>query len=952
MGASTHDSPGMAFEDRHIGPGPDDLPQMLELLGVPTLDVLVQQAVPAGIRAPDDVALPTPMSEAEVIRALDAKAARNQRVISLIGMGYYGTHTPEVIRRNVLESPAWYTAYTPYQAEVSQGRLEALLNFQQTVIDLTGMEIANASLLDEATAAAEAMSMSRRVSKSASNVFVVDRDCHPQTIAVIETRARAIGFEVQLADLSGEPPPECFGALAQYPGSSGRIQDWSGLGKRLREKGALLTIASDLLALTLLEPPSRFGADIVVGSSQRFGIPMGFGGPHAAFFATLDRYKRSTPGRLIGVSVDRHGNSALRMALQTREQHIRREKATSNICTAQVLLAVIAGFYAVYHGPAGLTAIAARVHRLTGKARTAFAASGLEPIADTYFDTVTLRAPGRAHMLVAAAAARGINLRLIDEDQLSFSFDETVDESVLSRLLEALGAARDESPGDGGSGVPEALRRTAPYLEHPVFSRHRSETEMLRYMRRLSAKDLALDRAMIPLGSCTMKLNATTEMLAVTHPAFANVHPYAPEDQVAGYLELIGELGDWLAECTGFDSVSMQPNAGSQGEFAGLLAISHYHASRGEVQRDICLIPASAHGTNPASAQMAGMRVVVVTCDRDGNVDLDDLRARAVAAGDELACLMVTYPSTHGVYEASIREMCDIVHLHGGQVYMDGANLNALLGLAKPGELGADVAHINLHKTFCIPHGGGGPGMGPIGVAPHLAPFLPGHPLARRDPGAVGPVSAAPFGSALILPISWTYIALMGAAGLERATKVAILNANYIATRLQPYFPVLYTGQNGRVAHECIIDLRALKQDLGVTVDDVAKRLVDYGFHAPTMSFPVADTLMIEPTESEGLEEIERFCAAMIAIKGEIDEVAAGALDPEQNMLKLAPHTAEEALGDDWNRPYSRRRACFPLPGIAQDKYWPPVGRIDNVAGDKNLVCTCPPMSAYEEAAD
>ncbi len=950
MGERKRDAARLVFEDRHIGPGRSDISEMLGHLGVETLAELVEQAMPAAIRAPEALSLPAPMTEQGVIGALEAKAAKNAPVTSLIGMGYYGTYTPAVIRRNVLESPAWYTAYTPYQAEVSQGRLEALLNFQQAVIDLTGMEIANASLLDEATAAAEAMSMSRRLSKSSSNVFLVDGSCHPQTVAVLGTRARAIGFEVRLADLTEPELPECFGALVQYPGTNGAIRDWAALGAGLHEMGALLTVASDLLALTLLEPPSRFGADIVVGSSQRFGVPMGFGGPHAAFFATLDRYKRSTPGRLIGVSVDRRGAPALRMALQTREQHIRREKATSNICTAQVLLAVMAGFYAVYHGADGLAAIAERIHGLTGRAREALAAAGYRPVEETFFDTLTFQAHGRASGLVGAAAERGFNLRLVDDDHFGFSFDETVDEAMLSKLLEALGASEVTLEHD--SGIPSPLRRTQSYLDHPVFERYRSETEMLRYMRRLSSKDLALDRAMIPLGSCTMKLNATTEMLAVTHPAFANVHPYAPRDQVVGYLELIDELSDWLAECTGFAGVSMQPNAGSQGEFAGLLSISHYHASRGESQRNVCLIPASAHGTNPASAQMAGMRVVVVACDREGNVDLDDLRARAAAAGDELSCLMITYPSTHGVYEASIRTICSIVHEHGGQVYMDGANLNALLGLSKPGDLGADVAHINLHKTFCIPHGGGGPGMGPIGVAEHLLPFLPGDPLSPRVSDGVGPVSAAPFGSALILPISWAYIALMGGEGLRRATEVAILNANYIATRLQPYFPVLYTGQNGRVAHECIIDLRDLKQSPGITVDDVAKRLVDYGYHAPTMSFPVADTLMIEPTESEGLEELDRFCAAMIAIRREIDEIAAGTLDAEQNMLKFAPHTAEDAVSDEWDRPYSRSRACFPLPGSAADKYWPPVARIDNVAGDRNLVCTCPPMSAYEDAAD
>ena len=965
------------FVRRHIGPDDNQANAMLEALGFATIEELIDAAAPAVIRHPREFDLEPPLDEPTAHARLVDLAGRNRLMTSLIGMGYHGTHTPPVIRRNVLENPSWYTAYTPYQSEVSQGRMEALLNYQQMIMDLSGMELANASLLDEATAAAEAMAMARRVGKARSNLFLVDADCHPQTIDVVRTRAAPLDLDVELRP-AGELEGPCFGMLVQYPGSSGAIPDLEAVVERARAHGALVAVAADPLALVMLRSPGELGADIVVGSSQRFGVPMGGGGPHAAFFATRDAYRRSTPGRIIGVSVDRHGQAAFRMALQTREQHIRREKATSNICTAQVLLAVIAGCYAVYHGPEGLARIARRVHRMAVVLREGLARLGFETENATFFDTLTVKIPaagdaasagGAAAAIHGRARARGINLREVDDGRIGLSVDETTTPGVLADVL----AAFAPSSANGGASVPpietldsaarsclsRATLRTDPILEHPVFHRYHSETEMLRYLRRLAARDVALDRSMIPLGSCTMKLNATTEMLPVTFEGFAGIHPFAPDDQLDGYRQLVRDLELMLCECTAFAGVSFQPNAGSQGEYAGLLVIRRYHESRGEGSRDVCLIPASAHGTNPASAHMAGLQVVVVGCDADGNVDVEDLRAKAQAAGDRLAALMVTYPSTHGVFEASIREVCDIVHAHGGQVYMDGANLNALLGIVWPADLGADVSHINLHKTFCIPHGGGGPGMGPIGVRAHLTPFLPGHTVVDeanpydRGGTSIGAVSAAPWGSAGILPISWAYMKLMGHDGLLRATRMAILNANYVAARLAPHFPVLYRGPGGLVAHECIIDLREIKKACGITVDDVAKRLVDYGFHAPTMSFPVADTLMIEPTESESKRELDRFCDAMILIREEIRAVETGAADPEDNPLRNAPHAMRLAGEDEWPYPYTRTQAFYPAPWCREDKYWPPVGRVDNVYGDRNLVCTCPPMEAYlDEAAD
>ena len=955
------------FVRRHIGPNQDTIGQMLDAIGVASLEQLIERTVPEAIRFEEPLDLPPPMSERQAVSAMRRMRDRNRVFVSMTGMGYYGTVLPSVIKRNVLENPGWYTAYTPYQAEVSQGRLEALLNFQQMVIDLTGMELANASLLDEATAAAEAMSMARRVSKSESNTFFVDQDCHPQTVAVVQTRARPMGWKVVVGDPFVDLEDRVvFGALLQYPGSSGQIRDPAALIAQVQGRKGLAIVASDLLALCLLKAPGELGADIVVGSAQRFGVPMGYGGPHAAFFATRDAYKRSAPGRIIGVSVDAHGRPALRMALQTREQHIRREKATSNICTAQVLLANIAGLYAVYHGPEGLRTIAERVHRLTQIMVQGLRRLGFEVVTDAFFDTVTVRTPGQAGRIAARARESRINLRLVDGDHLGIALDETTRRSNLedlwcvfsSKALDQLDIDAIDTDLDGLS-MPKVLQRTSTYLQHPVFHLYDSETEMLRYLRWLQAKDVALDRSMIPLGSCTMKLNATTEMQPVTYRQFSAIHPFAPLDQTQGYQQLFEELEDWLCALTGFDAVSLQPNAGSQGEYAGLLVIRKFHESQGEGHRDVCLIPASAHGTNPASAQMAGMSVVVVDCDDEGNVDLADLQAKATEYSTRLAALMITYPSTHGVFEESILEICEIVHAHGAQVYMDGANLNAMVGVCRPGRFGADVSHLNLHKTFCIPHGGGGPGMGPIGVKAHLAPYLPDHPVvegvnpaASHSVGTIGAVSAAPWGSAGILPISWAYIAMMGGEGLRRATAVAILNANYIAHRLQPHFPVLYTGKNGLVAHECIIDLRSLKDRCGVTVDDVAKRLVDYGFHAPTVSFPVPETLMIEPTESESKRELDRFCDALIAIAGEILDIEAGRADREDNLLKNAPHTHHLLLQGDWSKPYSKEQAFFPLQGLREDKYWPPVARIDNIFGDKNLVCTCPPMDAYREAAE
>jgi glycine dehydrogenase len=937
-----------AFPDRHIGISAADAGRMLAALGLDSLDDLIDQAVPAAIRDDKPLALDDAISEPHALAHLRRLADRNTVLASLIGQGYYGTHTPGVILRNVLENPAWYTAYTPYQPEISQGRLEALLNFQTMVCDLTGLEIANASMLDEGTAAAEAMTLCRRSSRHAGGVFFVDAECHPQTIAVVATRAEPLGIEVVVGDPSADlSPADTFGVLLQHPGTSGVVRDLRAVIEAAHAAGGLAVVATDLLACTLLVPPGELGADVAVGSAQRFGVPMGFGGPHAGFLATRDVYRRSLPGRLVGVSIDAAGRPAHRLALQTREQHIRREKATSNICTAQVLLAVMASMYAVYHGPEGLKAIAERVHmQATATART-LGAAGFEVVNDTWFDTVTVRAPGQAAEIFERAREAGVNLRRVDGDTLGLSFDETTF-SALPLVLAAFGVAEGFVSGD--DGIPTRERRTSEYLTHPVFHEHRSETEMLRYLRRLADKDVALDRAMIPLGSCTMKLNATTEMEPVTWPEFADIHPFAPLDQAEGYVELIHELEAMLGEMTGYDAVSLQPNAGSQGELAGLLAIRAYHRSGGDEQRDVCLIPSSAHGTNAASAVMAGMRVVVVACDDRGNVDVDDFRSKAAEHGDRLAALMVTYPSTHGVFESRITEICDVVHEHGGQVYVDGANLNALVGVARPGWFGGDISHLNLHKTFCIPHGGGGPGVGPVAARAHLAPFLPNHPATPEAGPATGPgpVSAAPWGSAGILPISYAYAKLMGANGLRRATEVAILSANYIAVRLADHYPVLYTGDHGRVAHECIVDVRGITRDTGVTVDDVAKRLIDYGFHAPTMSFPVAGTLMIEPTESESLAEIDRFCDAMIAIKGEIDRVASGEWPLADSPLRHAPHTAEDLLAGDWDRPYSREQAAYPVAGLRRAKYWPPVSRIDGGYGDRHLVCACPPPEAFE----
>jgi len=942
------------FVWRHIGPGESQIAEMLEVVGQPSLEALIDKAVPDTIRDRSALDLPGPRTEADVVGELRALAERNTVKKSLIGQGYYGTHTPAVILRNVMENPGWYTAYTPYQPEISQGRLEALLSFQTMVMDLTGMDLANASLLDEPTAAAEAMTMAHRVFKGECDRFFVAEDCHPQTIAVVAARAEALGLEVAVGDPKGDIG-EVFGILLQYPSTTGSVDDHKAAVEAAHAEGALAVVAADLLSLSVLEAPGSWGADVVVGNAQRFGVPMGFGGPHAAFFATREAHKRSTPGRIVGVSVDAEGNPALRLALQTREQHIRREKATSNICTAQVLLAVMAGLYAVYHGPERIRRTARRVHRLTAAAAEALRQAGFEIENETFFDTLTVAAPGNGEAIRAAAREAGFNLRDLGPDRVGLSLDETVTADELKAVLGAFGAggADVRALADGApEGLPKGHARRTPFMTHECFNRYHSETEMLRYLRRLQVKDIALDRSMIPLGSCTMKLNATTEMLPVTWPGFAALHPYVPLDQAEGYTALIEQLADWLCRMTGFDAFSMQPNAGSQGEYAGLLSIRRYHDSRGDADRDICLIPSSAHGTNPASAVMAGMRVVVVGCDDNGNVDVGDLKAKVGEHADRLAALMVTYPSTHGVFEAEIVEICDIVHAAGGQVYMDGANLNALLGVALPGKFGPDVMHVNLHKTFCIPHGGGGPGMGPIGLKAHLAPFAPGDPLAPRSGDTVPPVAAANWGSAGILPISWAYIALMGGDGLTRATEVAILNANYVAARLKPHYPVLYTGPDGLVAHECIIDLRPLKDSSGVTVDDVAKRLMDYGFHAPTMSFPVPGTLMIEPTESEGKIELDRFCDAMIAIRREIAKVEAGEWDAEDNPLRNAPHTIDAVTAGDWSHPYSREVAAWPLAALREDKYWSPVARIDQAYGDRHLVCSCPPLDAYRDAAE
>jgi len=953
------------FIRRHIGPGEPQIRDMLDGLGLDTLDALIDKTVPSSIRTDEPLKIGRNMTERGTLSYLRKMAGRNQVFVSMIGMGYYGTKLPSVILRNVMENPGWYTAYTPYQAEVSQGRMEALLNYQQMIIDLTGMEMANASLLDEGTAAAEAMSMSKRISKSKSNLFFVDRDTHPQTIDVILTRAKPLGVEVIVGEAETEfSEQDCFGILLQYPGSSGAVRDIRPIIYAAQEKKTIVTVASDLLALCVLTPPGEMGADIVVGSSQRFGVPMGYGGPHAAFFATKDKHKRSMPGRIIGVSVDSAGKPALRMALQTREQHIRRDKATSNICTAQVLLAVIAGLYATYHGPDGLRRIADKVHRMTQILAEGLERLGFKVVNDAFFDTLTVHVPGQANRIAAKARESRINLRVIDNDHLGISFDETSRRRNLSTLWNVFSTNADkdlnieEIDGDVEECIPTELQRSSDYLTHSVFALYHSETEMMRYLRWLAAKDIALDRSMIPLGSCTMKLNSATEMIPVTWREFGAIHPFAPLDQTLGYQQLFEELEEMLCEATGFAAVSLQPNAGSQGEYAGLMTIAKYHENRGEGHRDVCLIPASAHGTNPASAAMAGMRVIVTECDDHGNVDVADLKAKAEEHKDNLAALMITYPSTHGVFEEAIIEICDIIHDNGGQVYMDGANLNAMIGLCRPGTFGPDVSHMNLHKTFCIPHGGGGPGIGPIGVGAHLAPYLPdssqvdGVNPAARGGETIGAISSAPWGSASILPISWAYMFLMGGKGLKKATEVAILNANYIAHRLDPHFPVLYTGKNGMVAHECIIDLRPVKESSGISVDDVAKRLVDFGFHAPTMSFPVVDTLMIEPTESETKRELDRFCDAMIAIRQEIRDVEDGKVAADNNVLVNAPHTHHLLLEGDWPHPYSKEQAFFPLPGLREDKFWPPVGRVDNVYGDRNLVCSCPSIDSYREAAE
>ncbi len=946
------------FLDRHLGPATGDRAKMLAVLGYSSLEDLVSATVPESVHSDRPLALPAGRAEHEVIEELRALAGRNSVLTSMIGLGYHGTITPPVIVRNVLESPAWYTAYTPYQPEISQGRLEALLNFQTVVSDLTGLPVAGASLLDEATAAAEAMTLARRTSKAGADaVFVVDSAVLPQTRAVVATRAEPLGIEVLVADVqeAGLPEREMFGLLLQYPGSDGVLRDLAPVIEQAKSAGAVVAVAADLLALLLLRSPGELGADIAVGTTQRFGVPMAFGGPHAGYMSVRHGLERSMPGRLVGVSRDADGNPAYRLALQTREQHIRREKATSNICTAQVLLAVVASMYAVYHGPEGLRAIANRVHSYAAVLAAGLrGADGLDVVHDSFFDTVLVHAPGRAAAVVAAAIELGVNLRQVDDDHVGVTVDETTTREHLRAVWTALGVDHvtvdDVDPSHVDAyALPSALRRGDEVLAAPVFHEHRSETAMLRYLRRLSDRDLALDRSMIPLGSCTMKLNATAEMVAITWPEFAHMHPFAPLDQAGGYLALIEQLEAWLCEVTGYDAVSLQPNAGSQGELAGLLAIRAYHRANGQGERTTCLIPSSAHGTNAASAVMAGMKVVVVRTAPGGDVDLEDLRAKVAEHREDLAAVMVTYPSTHGVFEQDITELCDLVHEAGGQVYVDGANLNALVGVARPGHFGADVSHLNLHKTFCIPHGGGGPGVGPVAVRAHLAPYLPNHPAQpAAGPGTgVGPVSAAPWGSAGILPISWAYVRLMGGAGLTSATQVAILNANYIARRLDGAFPVLYQGASGRVAHECILDLRPITKATGVTVDDVAKRLIDFGFHAPTMSFPVVGTLMVEPTESEAKRELDRFCDAMLAIRAEIDAVADGRWPLADNPLANAPHPAEDLTADEWTHPYSRQTAAYPVPSLRVGKYFPPVSRIDAAYGDRNLVCSCPPVEAF-----
>jgi glycine cleavage system P protein (glycine dehydrogenase) len=949
------DEAATTFVRRHIGPSPRDISAMLETVGAASLDTLMGQTLPSSIRQKAPLDLGTPLSETEALAHMSELASQNQVFTSLIGQGYSGTILPAVIQRNILENPAWYTAYTPYQPEISQGRLEALFNFQTLICDLTGLDVANASLLDEATAAAEAMALAERAAHGKTKSFFVDSEVHPQTLAVLRTRAEPLGWTLIVGDpLVDLDKAEVLGALLQYPGTSGAVRDLRPAIATLRAKGALAIVAADLLALTLIASPGELGADIAIGSAQRFGVPMGYGGPHAAYMAVRDALKRSLPGRIVGLSIDSRGQPAYRLALQTREQHIRREKATSNICTAQVLLAVIASMYAVYHGPEGLTHIARNVHRRTAVLAAGLRKLGFAPRSEAFFDTVTVDAGERQNEIVARALTEKINFR-IGARTLGIALDETTTPKDVEAVWRAFGGKLTYADIEAGARdtLPAELKRGSAFLTHPVFHAHRSETELLRYMRKLSDRDLALDRAMIPLGSCTMKLNATSEMIPLTWPEFGSLHPFAPREQAKGYHALFARLEKWLCDITGYDAISLQPNSGAQGEYAGLLAIRGYHAARGEPHRKVCLIPSSAHGTNPASAHMAGMKVVVVACDARGDVDVSDLRAKAEKHSKNLAAVMITYPSTHGVFEEHISEICDIVHGYGGQVYLDGANMNAQVGLSRPGDYGADVSHLNLHKTFCIPHGGGGPGMGPIGVKAHLAPFLPGHPTTDGGkPRAVGPVSAAPHGSASILTISYIYILMMGGEGLTRATEIAILNANYIATKLDPHFPVLYRNAKGRIAHECIVDPRPLKVSAGVSVDDIAKRLIDYGFHAPTMSFPVPGTLMIEPTESESKAELDRFCDAMIAIRREIGEIESGRWKVEASPLRHAPHTVHDIADDAWARAYSRAEGCFPKGTSRTDKYWCPVGRVDNVYGDRNLVCSCPPVEDYAQAAE
>ncbi|WP_398471094.1 aminomethyl-transferring glycine dehydrogenase [Tardiphaga sp.] len=941
------------FVRRHLGPSPSDIQAMLETVSAKSLSGLMSETLPSSIRQKAPLDTGRALSETEALAHMTELAKGNQVFTSLIGQGYHGTVLPTVIQRNILENPAWYTAYTPYQPEISQGRLEALFNFQTMICDLTGLDVANASLLDEGTAAAEAMALAERASSVQTKTFFVDHEVHPQTLAVLRTRAEPLGWSLQVGNpLTDLDRADVFGALLQYPGTTGIVRDLKPAITTLKAKGALAVMAADLLALTLLASPGDLGADIAIGSAQRFGVPMGYGGPHAGYMSVRDAIKRSIPGRLVGLSIDSRGEPAYRLALQTREQHIRREKATSNICTAQVLLAVIASMYAVYHGPEGLKHIARTTHRRALTLAAGLKKLGFAPESEAFFDTITIKVGDKQAGVIAAAQSEKINLG-IGNGAIRIALDETTTPETVEAIWRAFGGKLGYADVEHGisDALPASLKRSSPFMTHPVFHSHRSETELLRYMRKLSDRDLALDRAMIPLGSCTMKLNATTEMMPLTWPAWGSLHPFVPADQAKGYHQLFTTLEKWLCDITGYDAVSLQPNSGAQGEYAGLLAIRGYHAARGDHQRTICLIPSSAHGTNPASAAMVGMSVVVVACDKDGNVDVTELRAKAEKHSANLAAIMITYPSTHGVFEEHIRDICDVVHEHGGQVYLDGANMNAQVGLSRPGEYGADVSHLNLHKTFCIPHGGGGPGMGPIGVKAHLAPYLPGHPATNGD-APVGPVSAAPYGSASILTISYIYILMMGGAGLTSATEVAILNANYVAARLDPHFPVLYRNHNGRVAHECIIDPRPLKATSGVTVDDIAKRLIDYGFHAPTMSFPVAGTLMIEPTESESRAELDRFCDAMIAIRKEIADVEGGRFRIEASPLRHAPHTVHDIAEDDWKRAYTRAEGCFPAGTSRTDKYWCPVGRVDNVYGDRNLVCSCPPMEDYAQAAE